>query len=365
MAKTSEDCVMAKTSEDCVMDKTSADCVMAKTSADCVMDKTSVDCVMDKTSVDCTLDNSSADCLAGTAEGSSISYKTTICWKDRLDPKYLTDELVCLSKNQQKKLLKKRMFEERRLEKRKFERERKKKKRLELREAGVLLPKREKRRDMKTGNSNEIKIAIDLNFTDLMTRDDLRMVVKQVKSCYAENRKIEHPFQLYVTSFCDKFKDIFTSLQPGCVNWDVFLEERDFLDIFDLENIVYLTSDSANVLETLEKEKVYIIGGLVDHNHHKGLCYKLAQEKGISHAQLPIGQYMKLNTRKVLTINHVFEILVRYHESRDWKEAFFKVIPKRKGGKELEEDVLQENNMVKDASKDGGTENVTGQTGKC
>ena len=32
---------------------------------------------------------------------------------------------------------------------------------------------------------------------------------------------------------------------------------------------MYLSSDSANVMQTVEEDKVYIIGGLVDHNKHK------------------------------------------------------------------------------------------------
>jgi tRNA (guanine9-N1)-methyltransferase len=48
-------------------------------------------------------------------------------------------------------------------------------------------------------------------------------------------------------------------------------------------------------------------------------------------AQLPIGRFLShLPTRKVLTINQVFEILVKWVETRDWEVSLYAVIPKRK-----------------------------------
>ena len=97
--------------------------------------------------------------------------------------------------------------------------------------------------------------------------------------------------------------------------------------------IVYLTSDSPYTLDRLKPYSTYIIGGLVDKNRHKGICYKTACDKGIKTAKLPIGDYMEMQSRFVLATNHVVEIMVRWLECGNWGEAFMKVMPKRKGGK--------------------------------
>lgn len=98
-------------------------------------------------------------------------------------------------------------------------------------------------------------------------------------------------------------------------------------------SIVYLSSDSPHTLETLSPNTSYIIGGIVDKNRHKGLCYKRACERGIPTAKLPIGEYMTMQSRSVLAINHVVEIMLKWLETGDWGEAFLSVIPKRKEAK--------------------------------
>lgn len=36
----------------------------------------------------------------------------------------------------------------------------------------------------------------------------------------------------------------------------------------------------------------------------QGLCHEMAVEKGMQHAQLPIGQYIEMKSRRILTVNH-------------------------------------------------------------
>ncbi|KAF5321087.1 hypothetical protein D9619_000558 [Psilocybe cf. subviscida] len=102
-------------------------------------------------------------------------------------------------------------------------------------------------------------------------------------------------------------------------------------------SVVYLTADTEDELTELRPDETYIIGGIVDHNRYKNLCLNKAKESGIRTARLPIGRYLaNLPTRKVLTVNQVFEILVKWAETKDWEEALYSVIPKRKfhqGGK--------------------------------
>ena len=76
-------------------------------------------------------------------------------------------------------------------------------------------------------------------------------------------------------------------------------------------------------------------------------------ESGVRHARLPIGTYLaELPTRKVLTVNQVVEILLHWNKSRDWKEALYSVMPKRKFKR------------PEDNQKEKATEVVVGEPGQ-
>ena len=256
-----------------------------------------------------------------------------------------------MSKRQRKRLQKRQFFVEHRKIKRKEKKERKKAEKRKLQEEketedgkeGVssasdnltnnkekLSCEKKKFRSMNSEHASSLRVAIDLSFDDLMTDRDIHKLLKQIQRTYSINRRADRPIQLYLTSFGGRSKTILDEIQCKYTSWDVHIKEESYGDVFSQEDVVYLTSDSPNVLSEVDESKAYIIGGLVDHNHHKGLCYRLAVERGIAHARLPISECVKLKSRTVITVNHVFEIMLLYSQTKDWKESLVQVLPARK-----------------------------------
>ena len=223
-----------------------------------------------------------------------------------------------------------------------------------------------------------VTIVIDCGFDELMQENERKSLGSQVTRCYSDNHKAPYQAHLAICSFGGHLKERFDSLLSGNHrSWKGvrFLDE-DFVSAagqakewmqapeggtlagalsrmgpFNHDNsskepgtgeTIYLTSDSPNTLSTLKPYSIYIIGGLVDKNRYKGICYKKAMEAGVKTAKLPIGDYMQMNSRFVLATNHVSEIIVRWLECGDWGKAFDRVVPKRKGGVLKEKEVIAE-----------------------
>lgn len=225
-----------------------------------------------------------------------------------------------------------------------------------------------------------ISLIFDCEFEQYMREKEIISLGSQITRSYSENKNAKYRTNIYVSNWNGKLAERFHQiLDDKHQNWKGidfvegdFIEcaekarekmkhgnmieplqrsltekspwardEKDPLPLPDPEpeprpeysDIVYLSSDSPYTLERLEPNTSYVIGGLVDKNREKGLCYKRARERGIRTARLPIGQYMVMQSRTVLTTNHVVEIMLKWLEYENWGEAFMSVIPKRKGGK--------------------------------
>ena len=123
----------------------------------------------------------------------------------------------------------------------------------------------------------------------------------------------------------------------GCTVTPNDIHETDYLwptDDGKIHDIVYLTSDSKNVIDVLDNDTTYVIGGIVDRNRLKNTTLLKAERLGIRHAKLPLGGTGSGSGSETLTTNHVFEILGRWERNgNDWGKAVDETAPKRGRGK--------------------------------
>ncbi|XP_070384369.1 tRNA methyltransferase 10 homolog A-like isoform X1 [Dermacentor albipictus] len=249
----------------------------------------------------------------------------------------LSDPNTTMSKRYRKRVLRRIEWLKRRPERKALEKEKKKRKREEFKSAnGDLVVHRPKFTKMDESLC-KIRVAIDLSLDSHMTDKEKGKCRKQIQRCYSLNRRSPAPVQFYLTGMAGSFKDSSSNMH-GFERWDVHASDEDHISCFGKENVVYLSSESENELHELEESKAYIIGGLVDHNHSKGLCHRLAEEQGVEHARLPIGNCLIMKTRQVLTIDQVFAILLNKTQGMSWTDALLAAIPRRKGAKALDQE---------------------------
>jgi tRNA (guanine9-N1)-methyltransferase len=182
--------------------------------------------------------------------------------------------------------------------------------------------------------SSKYQICVDCSFDEVMREREVNSLASQLRYCYATNKRAKHPVKTTITSLGGKTLENLQNVS-GFENWfnrAFHHTGKSVEEAFpDKSKLVYLTSDSENVLEDLEDDKVYIIGGIVDRNRLKRAAIDRAETLGIATAKLPISDYLDMVTTKVLTTNHVFDILLKYREiGKDWKRAFLDVLPHRK-----------------------------------
>ncbi|KAI2635753.1 guanine-1-methyltransferase-domain-containing protein [Hypomontagnella submonticulosa] len=233
-----------------------------------------------------------------------------------------------------------------------------------------------------------VTIIIDCQFEKYMMEKELVSLTNQVTRCYSDNKNAQFPIHMYISSFGGQMKERYeTVLKNQHKSWkNIHFVEGDFVDaaaeakqlmagskggqitellaqgeagdsislpepnhdpkknqkaapVPELEpddvdkSIVYLTADSPYTLDRLEPNTCYVIGGIIDKNREKGLCYKIARGKKVRTAKLPIKEFMIMSSRHILATNHVMEIMLQWLETGDWGTSFMKVIPIRKGGK--------------------------------
>jgi tRNA (guanine9-N1)-methyltransferase len=213
-------------------------------------------------------------------------------------------------------------------------------------------------------------VIIDCNWDDIHVEKAFKSLSQQILQCYGKNRRSENPVNLYLTGVSDT---MMSHLDKNNVKlWNAtHVEAKDYIDLpqfkttpvdaaavaaADAANsvrpkqLVYLSSDAEETLEELDENCAYIIGGIVDRNQFKGVAHKKAEEQNVRTVKLPIKEHISLCLTHVLTVNHVFELLLERCHLKSWPAALEKVIPQRKVTKtaqkeEVEKQEQQEQEM--------------------
>jgi tRNA (guanine9-N1)-methyltransferase len=263
-----------------------------------------------------------------------------------------------LSKNMLKKLKRKQDWESKKKEIKKFKKDKIKEKKKKNKQENPIeinpiqpiepvpyvehIPRKIKAEIFQNKINSGIILIIDCGFENLMNEKDIISLVQQIAFCYSVNRKAEKPFNFIIYDVGDLVMGMLNKNNVSKWTAMKIIKKGEFktIDEFILnftnnevsrENIVYLSADSENETNDLLKSQVYIVGGIVDRNRFKMITYNKAKELGINHGKLPIGEYIHLNSSKVMTTNHVFSILSHYHSvEQNWKNAFMSIIPQRK-----------------------------------
>lgn len=236
-----------------------------------------------------------------------------------------------LSKNQWKKQLKeKKYFADRETFK-----EARKIKRSEVRKRKKEIPIEQRKQKIRRQESG-FKLLIDLSFDEYMAEKEIKSTAGQLIYSYAAGRT--YGLSLSLTSISTKLDKYLSEKSCDYKKWNALLSEKHFSTLqkndFNIEvepKFCYLTADSENEIQELDKNTIYVIGGIVDKNRHKNLCLAEANRLKILHARLPVSKYIEMQTRKVLTINHVVGILGEFTISEDWEKSFLTILPRRKG----------------------------------
>ena len=197
-------------------------------------------------------------------------------------------------------------------------------------------PKYEHQLCTREQRKDNICIGLDFGLNEYVTEDEmkgtffiikkllfitiLKDMAKQSQTCYSIQRRLEMPSQLFFLQFTEELRRLYQTYLPGIANWTIDTSDTIANNI---TNSVYLTAEADELLDTVDKGTIYIIG-------YTGLCHARAVELNIPQRRLPIKENVKFASRCVLTVPHVYQLLLKRGQGQSWKEALKSTLSKKK-----------------------------------
>ncbi|OQR89269.1 tRNA (guanine-N(1)-)-methyltransferase [Thraustotheca clavata] len=190
----------------------------------------------------------------------------------------------------------------------------------------ALVPEEQKKR-LEKAKENGQRIVVDCGYDEIMNDKEINSLSKQIKYSYGSIKRMDQPFAFTIANYHGRIQDALERF--GCSNWTANMSPNQVDEIFNTEELVFLSPDSLTVLETLEPTKVYVIGGIVDRSRVKGRTRAAADAIGVATARLPIQEYIvDRHNDHILNVNTVVDILASIHGGATWPEALEACLPK-------------------------------------
>lgn len=198
----------------------------------------------------------------------------------------------------------------------------------------VLEEKKAAAEKLTKGRESGLNVIVDCGFENQMNVKELKSLAQQLNYVHLRMKKSENLFRLALINYTGGFPEI--SKERNINNWTFAdLEVGDITEYvnkrgLNVENLVYLSPDADEELESFDYSKVYIIGGIVDATVNLNQTREKAKEFKIKSQKLPLDQFRKVNHfRPCLNINTVFYIIDNYLASKDMTLAILDALPER------------------------------------
>lgn len=185
-----------------------------------------------------------------------------------------------------------------------------------------------------------------------MTNRERISFAKQISLCHAINNNNNSSFNIEIFNYKEypEYKDMNIISYPYN-----FLSENMYKKIYiirtnyhNINDLIYLSPDSENIMDKYDPNKIYIIGGIIDRTVSKNESKNRADLLHIKTMKLPLKDHITIGKPSIilliigLNIDVVFNILLNLKNGKDWDEAF-KCIPLKNrfnGNVEMEKDSI-------------------------
>jgi tRNA (Guanine-1)-methyltransferase len=151
-----------------------------------------------------------------------------------------------------------------------------------------------------------------------------------------------------------------TNTYHKALNWKVTMHNQAPWELFPPDDIIILSPDATEVLDTIDPHKVYVIGGIVDRSVRKEETLSVARLQNLTAKRLPVQEYIPDRQSHILNIDCVLNAICVYQVERDWEKTLRTVMPLRRqvsGGKKMrklghkDDEVSEEPPVIADTEK--------------